>query len=217
MAPHLDDDGRQGDRRQRPEERPGSDAAFLIVDARGTVVRVTGWEKTFGRPAPERIAPDGDGRDRLLACMVEAIDEAGTTGGLARRTAHLADPPRTIDISAASLAVGGGGTNTAILVQPRGRSAGSGNPGGEGNAIRKLEHDLRSPMTSISGAAELLDSTRLGSMNEQQRKCLGVIQKGVDAMLELLVAAAEPYQQAKALRNEPLAPPDVDGEAGKTR
>ncbi|HET6279250.1 MAG TPA: histidine kinase dimerization/phospho-acceptor domain-containing protein [Candidatus Polarisedimenticolia bacterium] len=217
MAPHLDDDGPQGNRRRRPAERPGTDAAFMIVDARGTVVRETGWEQTLGRPAPERIAPGGDGHDWLLACLVEAIEEAGITGGLARRTAHLADPPRLIDISAASLAVGGGGANTAIIVQPRGRSAGSGGPGSEGNAIRKLEHDLRSPMTSISGAAEMLDSTRLGGMNDQQRKCLGVIQRGVDSMLELLEAAAGPYRQAKALRNEPLAPPDADGEAGKAR
>ena len=190
----------------------------MIVDDRGTVVRVTGWEKTFGIPAPERIAPSENEHDRLLACLVEAIDEAGTTGGLARRTVHLVDPPRKVDIAAASLAVGGGGASTAIIVQPRGDSAGSGSPGGEGKAIRKLDHDLRSPMTSISGAAELLESTRLGAMNAQQTKCLGVIQKGVDVMLGLLESAAGPYRQARALRNDPIALSNNDGEeAKKTR
>jgi signal transduction histidine kinase len=186
----------------------------MIVDDRGTVVRVTGWEKIFGIPAPERIEPPENENDRLLACLVEAIDEAGTTGGLARRTAHFTDPPRTIDIAAASLAIGGGGANTAIMVQPGGPTAGS-EKGAEGEAIRKLDHDLRSPLTSISGAAELLESTRLGRLNEQQTKCLGVILKGVDVMLELLMAAAAPYRQAKALSNASLALSRDDEEAGK--
>lgn len=214
MPPHLVGDGQQGDRQQRPETRPATAAAFMIVDDRGTVVRVTGWEKTFGRPAPERLAPPDGDDDRLLACLVEAIDEAGTTGGLARRTAHYADPPRAFDIAAASLAIGGGGVNTAIMVQPSKPHAPAGS-GGEGGAIRKLDHDLRSPLTSISGAAELLESSRLGRLNEQQTKCLGVIHKGVEVMLDLLMTAAAPYRQAKALSNPPAAEPRDDEEGGQ--
>lgn len=216
MAPHVVGDGQQGDRLQQPGKPQETNAAFMIVDEGGTVVRVTGWEKTFGIPAPERIGAPEKEHDRLLACLTEAIEEAGTTGGLARRTAHLDDPPQKVDIAAASLAVGGGGASTAIIVQPRGEVAG-GSPGGEGKAIRKLEHDLRSPLTSISGAAELLESSRFGRMNDQQTKCLGVIHKGLDAMLGLLESAAAPYRQARALRNAPLALSNDDEEAKKNR
>jgi len=213
MAPQRTGDDQQG----QPETHHETGAAFMIVDSRGTVVRATGWEKTFGVGAPERITPPGGAPDRLLACMVEAIDEAGTTGGLARRTAHLEDPPRKVDIAAASLAIGGGGMNTAVIVQTRSESAVGGSAGDEGKAIRRLEHDLRSPMTSISGAAELLESARIGAVNPQQRKCLGVIHKGVDTMLGLLESAAAPYRQARALSNEPFARSSDGEKAEKTR
>jgi hypothetical protein len=107
MAPHVVGDGQQGDRQQQPGKPHETNAAFMIVDEGGTVVRVTGWEKTFGIPAPERIGAPEKEHDRLLACLTEAIDEAGTTGGLARRTAHLDDPPQKVDIAAASLLAGG--------------------------------------------------------------------------------------------------------------
>lgn len=208
MTLHPFDDGQQRPGGTARENRL-TDGAFMIVDDRGTVVRVTGWEKAFGVPAPERIEAGEERPDRLLACLVEVIEEAATTGGLARRTIDLNDSQGMIDVAAASLAVGGGGASTAIIVQPRGEVAG-GRAGGEGKAICKLEHDLRSPLTSISGAAELLETGRLGAVTEQQKRCLGVLQKGVDGMLSLLEAAAAPYRKATVLRNTPSAPPDDD-------
>ncbi len=209
MTPHPFDDGRQQPGGTAGENR-STDAAFMIVDDHGTVVRVTGWDKAFGIPAPERIEAGEERPDRLVSCLAEAIEEAATTGGLARRTVSLGDSTRIVDVAAASLAVGGGGASTAIMVELRGEVAG-GRAGGEGKAIRELEHDLRSPLTSISGAAELLESGRLGAMSGQQTKCLGVIQKGVDGMLSLLEAAAAPYRKTTALKNAPVAPPDDDG------
>ncbi len=202
--------------RGKAGESRSADAAFMIVDDRGTVVRVTGWEKAFGIPAPERIEAGEERPDRLLACLAEAIEEAATTGGLARRTVSLDDSTLIVEVAAASLAVGGGGASTAIIVQPRGDAAGD-RAGSEGKAIRNLEHDLRSPLTSISGAAELLESGRLGAMTGQQTKCLGVIQQGVEGMLSLLEAAAAPYRKATALRNAPSAPPDDDGKETASR
>jgi signal transduction histidine kinase len=191
-----------------------SPAAFLIVDEEGTVVRASGWEKTFGVPAPERIEPHAAGRDRLLACLMEAIAEAATTGALVRRTAEMDDPPQRIDIAAASLAIGGGGASTAFLVEPRGAG---GETGAEGQAICGLEHDLRSPLTSISGAAELLETGRLGAINAQQARCLEVIHKGVDGLLRRLEAAAAPYRRAAAPARPPAAAPGDDAPEPESR
>ena len=60
--------------------------------------------------------------------------------------------------------------------------------------MRRLGHDLRSPLTSISGAAELLETGRLGEVTASQRKCLEVIHKGIEGLVQLIEQATAPYR-----------------------
>jgi len=49
-----------------------------------------------------------------------------------------------------------------------------------------VNHDIRSPLTSISGAAELLGSGRVGSLDGVQQRLLAIIEEGVRKIDEIL-------------------------------
>src|SRR3970282_1539343 len=56
----------------------------------------------------------------------------------------------------------------------------------EGDAIRQLSHDLRTPLTSMNGAVELLESGRLGRLTPEQARLLDMLGKGLQMMLSLI-------------------------------
>lgn len=72
--------------------------------------------------------------------------------------------------------------------------AGSPDPSREGETIRRLGHDLRSPLTSLSGVAELLRSGRLGTLTAQQDRCVGVLQRSVESMLRMIEEATAQFR-----------------------
>jgi signal transduction histidine kinase len=186
-------------RAARADGRREAPAACLIVHDDGDVVRASGWDRMFDVAAPEHIRPGAVQRDPLLAAVSEALLQAGETGGVAHSLVELDRPDRAwVSIAAASLALGGGAGTMVII-----RSADDVVDSAGGKAIRKLEHDLRSPLTSISGAAELLESGRLGELSPEQIRCLGVVQRGAASLLGMLMAAAAPFRSAVPLENDP--------------
>src|SRR5262249_37195179 len=50
----------------------------------------------------------------------------------------------------------------------------------------QINHDLRSPLTSITGAAELLLSGRVGSMEPVQRRLVTIVEEGSRRMNDIL-------------------------------
>ena len=158
-------------------------AAVVVVDGSGTVVRVSGWEKVANAPAPSRIPPGDDLPDQLLEGIAAAIDEARRLCGPTRRVVGVElDKRRFYSVSAGPLGPAGGPTAALILeitdafgLGPR-----------EGDSIRELSHDLRTPLASMSGAVELLESGRLGQLTPEQIRLLGMLGKGMQMMLTLI-------------------------------
>ena len=68
----------------------------------------------------------------------------------------------------------------------------------EGDSIRQLSHDLRTPLTSMSGAVELLESGRLGKLTDEQVRLLDMLGKGLQMMLSLLDDASARARAAQA-------------------
>ena len=72
----------------------------------------------------------------------------------------------------------------------------------EGPAIRKIfsqiSHDLRSPLTSIAGAAELLLSGRVGAMEPVQARLVRIVDEGARKMGDILAATKGSLAQAGA-------------------
>lgn len=53
----------------------------------------------------------------------------------------------------------------------------------------QVNHDLRSPLTSITGAAELLSSGRVGELEGVQKRLVGIIEDGCRKMTDILARA----------------------------
>lgn len=56
--------------------------------------------------------------------------------------------------------------------------------------MSQLAHDLRSPLTSIAGATELLLSGRIGSLQSAQQKLLKIVDEGAGRMAGIIDRAA---------------------------
>jgi signal transduction histidine kinase len=52
----------------------------------------------------------------------------------------------------------------------------------------QVNHDLRSPLTSIAGAAELLQSGRVGELEGMQKRLITIVEEGARKMAEILAA-----------------------------
>ena len=57
--------------------------------------------------------------------------------------------------------------------------------------ISQLAHDLRSPLTSISGAAELLLSGRVGALPSMQERLVKIVDDGAERMAIIISKAAD--------------------------
>ena len=186
------------------EEQRGVDsaatAAFLLINGRGGLVDATGWEALSLEPLPPSIpAPAGadDIPDPILRGIAEAVAAARRGRGPSVRMVEVAlERVHVFVIAAAPIPGPGRSGSIAVTVAETGPpEAGS----AEGKVIRQLGHDLRTPLTSISGAIELLQSGRLGPLQETQTKVVGLMEKGAEALLRLIDEATEPYRGRRDL------------------
>ena len=171
-------------------------AAVVVVDRTGSVLRADGWRRVVDAPTPSRIPPADDMPDQLLDGIGAAIDEARRLAGPTRRVVAVElDRRRFYSVSAGPLGTGGDGQAAALVLEitdafglgPR-----------EGDSIRELAHDLRTPLASMSGAVELLESGRLGQLTPEQTRLLGMLGKGMQMMLSLIDDASARAKTAQA-------------------
>ena len=66
------------------------------------------------------------------------------------------------------------------------------------DTLRQIRHDLRSPLTSLLGAIELMQTERVGRLEERQRRLLQIMEKAAQSMsgmvTELLGAKLTEFQ-----------------------
>ena len=185
VGPRADDDG--------PEK--GATVAFLLINARDGVVEATGWEALSLDPAPQAIPPSDDisnTENPILRGIAEAVSAVRRGRRPSVRLVEVAlERAHVYVIAAAPLPGNGRSGSIAVTVAETGPpEAGS----AEGKVIRQLGHDLRTPLTSISGAIELLQSGRLGTLQEGQVKVVGLMEKGAQALLRLIDDATAAYR-----------------------
>lgn len=172
-------------------------AALIVVDGEGLVTSIEGWETLELDQPPMTLAATGafdSPLPRALATLVETV----------RRSVHPeatmveVTTDRAHFYAAVAAPLPGPWKTPRIAVSvtemdPPGASH------AEGLIIRQLGHDLRTPLTSISGGVELMQSGRLGGLQPQQERILGLMQKGVEAMVRQIDDATAPYRQHKDL------------------
>ena len=181
---------------EAPQEMDCLGAALVVVDRSGSVLRASGWRKVVDAPVPQRIPSSDDRPDQLLDGIGAAIDEARRLSAPTRRVVAVElDKRRFYSVSAGPFGTNGDGQAAALVLEitdafglgPR-----------EGDSIRELAHDLRTPLASMSGAVELLESGRLGQLTPEQSRLLGMLGKGMQMMLSLIDDASARAKTSQA-------------------
>lgn len=189
-----------GPREEKKGPGSAATAAFLLINGRGGVVDATGWEALSLEPLPPSI-PATAGAEETGDPILRGVAEAAAAARRARRPSVrmvevALERVHVFVIVAAPLPGPGRSGSIAVTVAETGPpEAGS----AEGKVIRQLGHDLRTPLTSISGAIELLQSGRLGPLQETQVKVVGLMEKGSAALLRLIDEATSPYRGRRDL------------------
>jgi phospho-acceptor domain-containing protein len=183
-------------------------AALLVVDEDGALVEAPGWESAFGSLPPVRVPLAGNDGDQLVGEVAALIEHAKRESELVRRIVPISlEKQRYYTVVAGPYRSDGSGGGAAALVLEITDAFGIGPK--EGDAIRQLAHDLRTPLTSMSGALELLESGRLGALASEQTRLLGMVQKGLKMMLDLIEAASARARAAQAGAAGPQGPTAV--------
>jgi len=157
-------------------------------------------QKTGGNVRGAKRRPDADAPSSQppheMDCLGAAIDEARRLSAPTRRVVAVElDKRRFYSVSAGPLGMNGEGQAAALVLEitdafglgPR-----------EGDSIRELAHDLRTPLASMSGAVELLESGRLGQLTPEQTRLLGMLGKGMQMMLSLIDDASARAKASQA-------------------
>lgn len=69
----------------------------------------------------------------------------------------------------------------------------------------QVNHDLRSPLTSIGGSAELLMSGRLGELDGMQKRLVGIIEESVKKIAEILARTKARLAERQAVTTKERA------------
>ncbi len=166
-------------------------------------------QKTGGNVRGAKRQPDADAPSSQapheMDCLGAAVVVVDRSGSVLRASGWCAptrrvvavelDKRRFYSVSAGPLGAGGDGQAAALVLEitdafglgPR-----------EGDSIRELAHDLRTPLASMSGAVELLESGRLGQLTPEQVRLLGMLGKGMQMMLSLIDDATTRAKAAQA-------------------
>jgi signal transduction histidine kinase len=187
---------------------PALGGAALALDPANGIRRSAGWETVVGSEPPASLAAEDAGPEALIEPLVAVIEEARRRRRPSRRVARVDVDRRRYYVLAAGPAAGEpkGADVLALLLEI---TEGFGVGPREGDEIRQLAHDLRTPLTSMSGAVELLETGRLGQVTVEQTRLLGMLQDGLQMMLTLIDDASA---RAKAAQGRIAASPGGNGQ-----
>ena len=179
----------------------GLRAGLLLTDAEGRVLFHNERAATlFGRKMTgSHLSTDSFDDDiPLVAQVAEVYRRAcgeGDSGELLAATDETGSHYYWVMVAPAGGAAAGKGRRVVAVVDI---SA----PVTEAPAIRKVfsqvNHDLRSPLTSIAGAAELLLSGRVGGLEPVQRRLVTIVEEGCRKMADLLAKTKADLLKAEA-------------------
>ncbi len=165
----------------------GIDDVLILTDDAGKVLfanpsasRLFGRDLTGTKLRPEEVDDDPP----IVASVVRGYRAAREGSGPHRElvSATTAEGPRYYWLSVHPAQSGGSGR---LLTLADITESLSGSPSLQ-RVFSVVNHDIRSPLTSISGAAELLGSGRVGALDGVQQRLLGIIEEGVRKIDEIL-------------------------------
>lgn len=181
------------------------EGALLLTDARGHVVfvndsssRLLGRDLTGVQFATDQFEDDPPLLESLASVYREATADAGAERKLIAATDETGSRFYLVTVSRAPN--GALPDGWLIAVDEIGASL------MDAPAIRRVfsqvSHDLRSPLTSISGAAELLLSGRVGVLEPVQRRLVTIVEQGARKIEEILAKTKTELARAESVGGE---------------
>jgi signal transduction histidine kinase len=160
------------------EASPAGSRARLLLQEEGTILETTeeavfllGPEATPGSSVAAIFPAAARDLQRALQARPPCAFALAPLGGRGGRALALACWPRGSTWEAEVLSLEGG-------------------PGREAAVLSELLHDLRTPLTTLLGAADLLAGGRLGAIPERMSPLLGAVAAAANQITEMLDRAA---------------------------
>jgi signal transduction histidine kinase len=148
------------------------------------------------------MALDLDDQSSLVAEMVDRYRRQRETGGAFKGLLVFTRENRVRCLSLSIFPVEAGGVSATGILLNDVSDALTGAPG-LNKILSQVRHDLRSPLTSIAGASELLMSGRMGTLAGNQIRLVKIIEEGARRLGELLEMRTQVSEEsAKAVSGE---------------
>jgi len=186
----------------------GIDAALLLLDGNGAVIWINNAAVSLLGPGlPGHRLTEFECREDappILGEIVERLSSGqaspGSPGSLLTCVSNAGTHYFWMSVAAAGgAAAGAAAEEEGWLVMLSDISA----PLTESPILRsvfsQVSHDIKSPLTSITGACELLGSGRVGALDAVPRRLVGVIEEGGRRILEILDSAKSRFSQDVAV------------------
>ncbi len=167
------------------------DVPALALSAEGCI---TAWNESAGRLLGAELRPGRPAEDLFPGAGVALREHLrpGAAGRMFCLAPAGARAGQALALVGRPLAGGGWEANVLPLVGGSGREA---------EILSDLLHDLRTPLTTLLGAAELLETGRLGAVPERAVNLLKAVEGAGRQITEVLEKAAE--RRAAPLAGEP--------------
>ena len=164
----------------------GIPAGVLVLDPSGRVLFASRRAVELMGGGVENVtsdtaSSDGFPRHDVFAQLCKACE---TWSPVSRLVTFDRECRHYILVSASPLPEGGGERRMAVLIMDLTELVAQGDMARE--FVRQVRHDLRSPLTSMRGAVDLLLSGRLGTLDEKQKKLVVLVEKATHSMTAIV-------------------------------
>ena len=161
----------------------------LWIDSSGSVVAMSaGAARMLGRSFASVHEALQDSDDFPRARVVEALQRAKDVWGRTLQLVTMDRQHRHYILVCTEIIKQNGGPERMLAIVTD-LSEMIRHCGLEDDVVRQVRHDLCGPLTSLRGAVDLLQTGRLGTLEESQRKLLGLMDRAAQQMADLLATA----------------------------
>ncbi len=164
----------------------GIPGGVMVLDSGGRVLLATSAALKLIGGEVENVSTDtATAEDFPRREVFKILSEACKSGSpLTRLVTFDRERRHFIQVEANPVPDGDGEKRLVVLISDLTASVAQGDMVRE--FVRQVRHDLRGPLTSVRGAADLLRTERLGPLDDRQRKLLDLVGKAVTQMTSIV-------------------------------
>ena len=164
----------------------GIPAGVLVLDPSGRVLFASDRAVKLMGGGVDNVTSDTASSDEFPRheVLTQLCKACETWSPVSRLVTFDRECRHYILVSASPLPDRGGERRMAVLIMDLTDLVAQGDMARE--FVRQVRHDLRSPLTSMRGAVDLLLSERLGTLDEKQKKLVVLVEKATHSMTAIV-------------------------------